>query len=184
MICSSCGFVSANDFSRCPQCGTEHGSLWHCRNCGEQIDAESYLYCTKCGAINEEKAVSDGIVCDIHVDNRAIGFCVVCGKAVCAECAENFGSKILCDDSEHRLYLQKWKVLRTFDFEYEAAILYANLEQQGIETQVFTKMNPDSAEAPVRPTIVEILVRDNKLGDAKDILRSLGLWEEDEEEEL
>ncbi|MCL5034987.1 MAG: hypothetical protein M1395_07790 [Bacteroidetes bacterium] len=184
MICSNCGFVSANDFSRCPQCGTEPGSPWHCRNCGEQIDAESYLYCANCGAINEEKAVNEGIVCDNHVDNRAIGFCVVCGKAVCAECAENFGSKILCDDPEHRQYLQKWKVIRTFDFEYEAAILYANLEQQGIETQVFTKMNPDSAEAPVRPTIVEILVRDNKLGDAKDILRTLGLWEEDEEEEF
>ncbi len=181
MICSNCGFTSANDFSRCPHCGSEVVPSGRCGNCGELIDAEAYLYCSKCGAINEEKASDEGIVCDTHLENRAIGFCVVCGKAVCDECAENLGNRILCDDPAHRQYLTKWKVLRTFDFEYEAAMLYANLEQQGIETQVFTKLNPDSAEAPVRPTIVEILVRDEKLAEAKDILKSLGLWDEENE---
>jgi len=171
-------------FSRCPQCGSESTSQGRCRNCGEQIDAGIHLYCFSCGTINEATAASDGIVCDTHSENRAIAFCVVCGKAVCAECAENYGNKILCSDPDHRKYLEKWKVLRTFDFEYEAAMLYANLEQHGIETQVFTKLNPDTVEAPVRPTIVEILVLDEKLQEAKDILKSLGLWEEDEEEEI
>ncbi len=184
MICSNCGFISANNFSRCPQCGSEPIAQGNCRNCGEPIDTEAFLYCPKCGAINEEKAANEGIVCDTHPENRAIAYCVVCGKAVCSECAENSDNRLLCDDPEHRQYLDSWRVLRTFDFEYEAAILYANLEQQGIETQVFTKLNPDTSESPVRPTIVEILVRDTKYEEAKDTLKSLGLWDDEGEDEF
>jgi len=183
VICSNCGFLSADDFLRCPQCGTSTSSTGQCSNCGAPIDAERSLYCENCGAINLESASEEGIVCDTHIENRAIGFCVVCGKAVCEECAENFGNRILCEDPEHRIILDRWKVIHTFDFEYEAAMLYANLEQQGIEARAFTKLNPDITDAIIRPTIVEVLVHYQKFEDAQEILKALGLGEEDEENE-
>ncbi|HUI28568.1 MAG TPA: B-box zinc finger protein [Candidatus Acidoferrales bacterium] len=152
-----------------------------CSNCGAELDTDVFLYCKNCGALNNKRASDQGIVCDTHIDNRAIGFCVVCGHAVCEECAENIGNKILCSDLEHREYLEKWKVLHTFDFEYEAAMLYANLEQRGIETIVFSKVNPDTTEAMVRPTLVEVLVHSQKYESAIEIRKLLGLSDENEE---
>jgi hypothetical protein len=151
----------------------------HCGNCGADLDTETFLYCKNCGALNDKRASEEGIVCDTHVENRAIGFCVVCGQAVCEECAETVGNRILCNDPDHREYLQTWKVLRSFDFEYEAAMLYANLEQQSIETAVFTKLNPDTAEAAARPNVVEVLVHSQNYDNAMEVCKSLGLFDED-----
>ncbi len=184
MICSECGFTSAEDFSRCPRCGRPSALSYQCWNCGESLGPEPYLYCKSCGALDITRASEEGIVCDTHLENRGLGFCVVCGKAVCEECAESVGRKILCDDPKHREYLDKWRVIRTFDFDYEAAMLYANLEQHGIETQVFTKLNPSTADASFRPTIVEVLVPHQKYDDAQEVLGLLGLDELDEEDEV
>jgi hypothetical protein len=153
-----------------------------CGNCGADLDIEVFLYCKNCGALNDRRVSEEGIVCDTHIENRAIGFCVVCGRAVCEECAENVNNRILCSDPDHREYMEKWKVLHTFDFEYEAAMLYANLEQQGIETLVFSKLNPDTTEAAVRPNLVEVLVHSQNYDSAIEVRKSLGLFDEDEEE--
>ncbi len=158
-------------------------SIEQCANCGADLDTQIFLYCRNCGALNNKRSSEEGIVCDTHIENRALGFCVVCGRAVCEECAENAGTRFLCDDPEHREYLEKWKVLHTFDFEYEAAMLYANLEQQGIETQVFSKVNPDSTQVMVRPNLVEVLVDSQKYDIAMDVLKSLGLLDENEGDE-
>lgn len=183
MICPACGFTDADGFSRCPQCGNSATLSGQCSNCGENLDTEAFLYCKTCGAINLKRASDEGIVCDTHIDSQALGFCIVCGRAVCKACAASLGRKILCDDPKHREYLDKWRVIRTFNFDYEAAVLYANLEQHGIETQVFAKLNPGTADAHLRPTIVEVLVHYQKYGDAQEILKSLGLDELDEEDE-
>ena len=183
MICPNCGFISADDFLRCPQCGNETTPAGKCSNCGAPINAELSLYCENCGAINLESVLEKGIVCDIHIENQAIGFCVVCGKAVCEECAESYGDKLLCDDLRHRAFLEKWTIVYTFDFEYEATMLHANLEQKGIDSEVFTKLNPNAADSPFRPTIVEVLVPNEKLEAAQEVVESLGLGEEDEENE-
>jgi hypothetical protein len=137
----------------------------------------------KCGVLNEKRASEEGIVCDTHVETRAIGFCVVCGQAVCEECADAVRNRILCNDPDHREYLENWKVLHTFDFEYEAAMLYVNLEQRGIETLVFSKLNPDMAEASVRPNLVEVLVHSQNYDTALEIRDSLGLFDDDERKE-
>ncbi|MGO9481481.1 MAG: B-box zinc finger protein [Candidatus Kryptoniota bacterium] len=153
-----------------------------CSNCGEALDTETFLYCPACGALNLKKANEEGTVCDLHIENRAIGFCAVCGKAVCEECAENSGKKILCSDPTHREYLDAWTIVHRFDFEYEAAMLYANLEQKEIETQVFTKLNPDTTDAVQRPSIVEVWVPFKDDNAAAEILKLLGLDEEEENE--
>ncbi|MFZ1081175.1 MAG: B-box zinc finger protein [Candidatus Kryptoniota bacterium] len=192
MICRNCGFVGAEAFSICPRCGNNISQpeadeplaqlSGQCSNCGGSFDFEILLYCPACGALNFQKANDESVVCDLHIENRAIGFCVVCGKAVCEECAESSGKKILCTDSAHREFLDKWKVVHKFDFEYEAAMLYANLEQQGIETQVFTKLNPNSIDVAVRPTIVEVLVPYRDEDAAAEVIELLGLSEEEENE--
>lgn len=132
--------------------------------------------------MNQLIASEESIVCDTHVDNRAVGFCVVCGKAVCEDCLETYENRLLCDDPRHRTFVDQWRVIFTFDFEYEAAMLYANLEQQGIESEVFSKPNPDTTDSPLRPTIVEVLVPKNKFEEAKEIAKMLGLLEDDASE--
>ena len=154
-----------------------------CSNCGAELNVQNFLYCKNCGALNNFRASEEGIVCDTHVENRAIGYCVICGRAVCEECAETINNQILCSDPDHREYLEKWKVLHTFDFEYEAAVLYANLEQHGIETQVFSKLNPDTMEATTRPNLVEVLVHSDQFESAVEIRKLLGLFDQDEENE-
>lgn len=158
-------------------------ALEPCSNCGAELDTQVFLYCRNCGAINDKGASEESIVCDTHLENRAMGFCVVCGRAVCEECAESLNDRILCDDPEHRKYLEQWKVLHTFDFEYEAAMLYANLEQQGIETQVFLKLNPHRTEAAGRPNLVEVLVPSLNFEKALEVAKSLGLFDEDGEKQ-
>ncbi len=86
---------------------------------------------------------------------------------------------MLCDDPRHRIYLEDWKIVHTFDFEYEAAMLYTNLGQRGIDSEVFTKLNPDFTDMPLRPTIVEVIVPKKRFEDAMDVANSLGLTEED-----
>ncbi len=117
------------------------------------------------------------------MDNRAIGYCTICGRAVCEECAQIYDNKFLCEDPDHKRYLQTWQVVHSFDFEYEAAMLYVNLDQQGIETQVFTKLNPNLEEAMYRPNVVEVRVPANRLEAAKKVLEMLGLGGEDPEDD-
>lgn len=179
MICPNCGFASSEDFPKCPQCGSHTADAGNCGNCGSPLDVEAHLYCRTCGAINPARASEESVVCDTHVENQAVGFCVVCGKAVCEECLETCGNKLLCNDPKHRTFLEKWRVLYTFEFEYEAAMLYANLEQQDIESEVFSKPNPETTDTPLRPTIVEVLVPQNKFEQAQEIAKSLGLTESD-----
>jgi len=150
-------------------------SIGSCNNCGAALDPTLHLYCKNCGLLNEKMAADEGVVCDTHIENRAIGFCTVCGRAVCEECAEMAGKKFLCNEPEHKVYLEKWRLLHTFDFEYEAAMLYANLEQQNIETAVFTKLNPDASESAHRPNIVEVMVRAEDLDEAIEVVKTLGL---------
>ncbi len=182
MICPNCGFVGAEDFLICPSCGNDTSLSGQCSNCGEDFDAAVFLYCPTCGALNSRREIDESVVCDFHIENRAIGFCVVCGRAVCEECAENFAKKILCNDPTHREYSDKWKVIHRFNFDYEAAMLYANLEQRGIETQVFTKLNPDTTDVAVRPTIVEVMVHYKNEEAAVEVLKLLNLDEEESAE--
>lgn len=183
MNCPRCGFTSLEMFVQCPQCGNESTVSSRCNNCGQALDSENYLYCVKCGAINRQKISDQPTVCETHIDNQAIGYCVICGRAVCEECAEPYSNKILCGDTAHREYLLTWRVLHTFDFEYEAAMLYANLDQQGIESQVFTKLNPDLMGNPSRPTFVEVLVPAEQLEEAMKVKDMLGLGNENAEDE-
>jgi hypothetical protein len=154
-----------------------------CANCGNPLDPETFIYCPHCGSINAARASEEGIVCDTHLENRAVGFCVICGKGVCDECIENSGNRILCSDPNHRNYLREWKVIHRFDFEYEAAMLYANLEQSDIESEIFSKLNPDAADSASRPTIVEVFVPEKKFEAALEIAKLLGLTGEDTEDE-
>ncbi len=183
MICPNCGFSRVEDFARCPQCGTETTSAGRCAGCGSPLDIETFIYCPVCGTMNNTRTSEEGVVCDTHPENRAVGFCVICGKAVCEDCLETSGNKVLCNDPKHRSYIETWRVLYTFDFEYEAAMLYANLEQQGIESEVFSKLNPDAADAPLRPTIVEVLVPEKKFKEAMEIAELLGLTGEEMEDD-
>lgn len=153
-----------------------------CGNCGAEFDTEVFLYCKNCGALNDKQASEEGIVCDTHLENRAIGFCVVCGQSVCEECAENVNTRILCSDPDHREYLENWRLLHSFDFEYEAAMLYANLEQQSIETVVFSKLNPDKTDSATRPNVVEVLVHSKDYDSAMEVCKSLGLSGEEKDE--
>lgn len=178
MICPKCGFSSGEEFVTCPKCGSYTADSAHCGHCGSSMNVETQMYCTNCGAINPVLGAEQGIVCDTHVETRAEGFCVVCGKAVCEECLETRGNKILCDDPKHREMLDDWRVIYTFEFEYEAAMLYANLEQQDIDSEVFSKPNPEATDSIPQPTIVEVFVPKNKFEQAQEIARSLGLTED------
>lgn len=75
--------------------------------------------------------------------------------------------------------LDDWRVIHRFDFEYEAAMLYANLEQQEIESEVFSKPNPDTTDTLPRPTIVEVLVPKKKFEEAQEIAKTLGLTDDE-----
>jgi hypothetical protein len=159
----------------------ENESLLTCPVCGASYANQFFFYCPVCGALNPRSDIASNIVCDLHPEEPAIGFCVVCGMAVCKECAETTDDKILCNNPSHLSYFKEWKIIYKFDFDYEAAMLYANLEQRGIETQVFAKLNPDTTQ-PERPTVVEVLVKRKDEDAANAILRLLGLDEEEENE--
>ncbi len=182
MICNNCGYKVQGTPSTCPSCGNVMATEGTCGSCGNPLDIQTDIYCQACGALNPNLTSEEGIVCDTHIENRAVGYCVVCGKAVCEECLETAGNRLICDDPQHRTFLNDWKVVYTFDFEYEAAMLYANLEQNDIETQAFTKPNPDSSEAASLPTRVEVLVPKNKYEEAIEVAKMLGLTGDDSNE--
>lgn len=48
--------------------------------------------------------------CYVHTDADAVGTCVECGKALCAECAVNASDRIICKDCAGRLAAQKTRV--------------------------------------------------------------------------
>jgi hypothetical protein len=150
---------------RCPNCDTEHEeTLAHCPNCG--VAAQEAVQCDRCG---QEYTDGDScpvcgfintnqVVCENHPNIRAEGRCVICGRALCADCAGDEKNVTLCETHRGIPMIQGWAQVYSTTSELEAQLLRENLLADGIDAQVFSQrdmmFNLDLGEL----SIVRVLV--------------------------
>ena len=139
--------------SYCPQCFTEYeAAIAECSDCHVPLLEGTQPFCPKC---NEPVLPSDAFCdhcgmlllsegdalpeCAVHSDRSAIGGCVVCGKPVCDECANEVEGKIFCDDDSHINVHQDYAVAYSTSADWEAEMVKANLESAGVEVKFFNQ---------------------------------------------
>ena len=105
-----------------------------CPNCGEELPQDSES-CVACGHF-----IAGGFGCARHPNRDAIGHCVVCGTAVCAE---------ECDRPDHHHHrcvrhadvpiISGWAQVYTTNEDTAADLIRENLEAEGIESRVLSQ---------------------------------------------
>ncbi len=179
----------------CPNCGREYeegtplcanckepllsDEPAYCENCGEEVEMDD-RYCHSCGTlfVGEEE-----VECENHPSEPASGFCVVCEKPVCEDCARTKGGKLFCEDDKHVRIHEGWAVLLVTGHEYEAQMVKANLERADIESLVFSQQDHVLFFTFGGLAKVKVMVPKSRFLEAQRILDELGLLDEDDEEE-
>jgi len=108
-----------------------------CTSCSAQLPA-GQMYCGVCGSFLEIEKENINIECEMHSNRRAVGLCVICSKPVCRDCKVKSAGKILCQDPDHGIILQDWRLLHMPDSEFEAEAFVRNLGDSGIIAKTFS----------------------------------------------
>src|SRR5512143_3116659 len=114
------------------------GTPQFCPRCEEQV-YDGDTFCDHCGIllpVSDEENLPE---CEKHPDRAAVGGCIVCGRPVCSECANEVEGKYFCDDDSHLNVHQDYVVAFSTALEYEADMIKANLDGAGIEALVFNQ---------------------------------------------
>lgn len=180
--CPTCGYEYVKGTAICPDCAQDLllGGPRFCDNCDGQIAGDSE-YCVECGIVFEKDEGETSIECETHPGAPAAGVCIVCGKPVCGECAISKKGKVFCDDDEHVKIYQNWAVVYTSAAEYEAEMVKANLELDGIKALVFSQVDHAYFIPMSRLASVNVMVPKEKLPKAREILKRLRSGEEEDE---
>jgi preprotein translocase subunit SecY len=102
-----------------------------CSDCGSKVHGEA-AYCDHCGATFEES----GLTCAEHGEKEAEATCVVCGKALCEECAFLVKGRHTCDDHSIVELLHEWATVATVRTQVEADLCKRRLD--GIPAEVLS----------------------------------------------
>ena len=149
-----------------------------CKYCSAQLQA-GLKYCDACGLfLDTRKENSTNVECEAHPDHRAVGICVVCSKPVCTDCEVKSAGKILCDDPEHKIVLQDWRLMLLPDSEFEAKALVRNLADNGIMAKTYS-LHDHAATYWLNDNRVLLFVKKSEEEKARTLLQELNLVRND-----
>ena len=66
--------------------------LTKCHNCSEEVTEDSD-FCPHCGVLFAE---AGEVFCDEHLQESAIGVCIICRKVCCEDCGVKVAGRIFC----------------------------------------------------------------------------------------
>lgn len=183
--CQNCGYEYEKGIQICPDCNNplSEAEPIVCFNC-EDILIDKTIFCPHCGYIQSEFLSDDeDIMCDIHNDTEATGCCVICGKAVCSDCAVEHSGRLFCNQDEHIKISENWAVVFTTNLEYEAEMVKANLEGAGIPCLVFSQRDHAYGVTIGNMAVVNVMVQKENLQEATEYLKNIDLFGENPEDE-
>lgn len=150
--CVGCSTEFADDLLTCPVCGTavEDVAPRRCARCGERYAGSDA--CPVCGALPEP------VRCDLHPDREAPELCVVCGRALCAECRQGQGRVALCPGHGEVRVMDGWAQVYSATSDVEAQLLRDNLRAEGVDAQIFSQRDRAFSVDLGELSIVRLLV--------------------------
>lgn len=105
----------------------------HCPNCGRDVDAD-FPACPACGHLGDVRP------CARHPDRLTRGSCVICGTAVCEECAaQGRPAHYLCERHGDVEMVEGWAQVYTTANDVEAGLIRANLEAEGVDARILSQ---------------------------------------------
>ncbi|MBI5648686.1 MAG: DUF2007 domain-containing protein [Ignavibacteriae bacterium] len=174
--------------SYCPQCFTEYvegvaecsdchvpledGPLVHCKKCEEPVPATD-TFCDHCGVLLLDAETDETPECAEHPDSPAMAGCIMCGKPVCSECANEIEGKYFCNNDTHYTLHQDYAVVYRSSAEYEAEMIRANLESAGIDTQLFDQHGHVYFVDIGEMALVSVYVRKDEIERAGEIVQAI-----------
>ena len=130
--CATCGLEYADELTECPGCATEEsGEVVRCERCGASYDSGDS--CPICGALHTK------VQCETHPERVALARCVVCGRALCAECGGEERRGALCEAHRNVALIEGWAQVYSPNTEIEAQLLRENLRAEGISAQIYSQ---------------------------------------------
>ena len=128
--CVQCGYEYVEGVSECPDCGIHltAGDPAFCPECQEQI-LHVVKTCPHCGVLLGWQAEKDEeLQCVIHREEAALGECVVCKTAMCAQCARRRNGRMLCKEHYDLKVASDWVSVYSASTLVEAHLMKASLE--------------------------------------------------------
>lgn len=130
-VCAECGATLASAAEPCAHCGGSAADSFTCEHCG--TEAGGAAACPRCGVLRAEQP------CDAHPERTTARSCVVCGRAVCDECAVSGRDPTRCAEHDGVPMIEGWAQVYTTASEIEARLVAENLESEGIDAQVYAQ---------------------------------------------
>lgn len=183
--CPNCGLEYIEGSQICPDCNFElaAGEPTYCFHCDELL-LDQNVFCSHCGMIRSELLEDDkDVMCEVHQNTDAMGMCVVCNKAVCADCAVKRNGRIFCNNDEHITIAENWAVVFTTSTDYEAIMIKANLEGAGIPCLVFSQRDHAYFMIVGNMAIVNVMVPKDRFPEAEAYIKKMDLFSEEENED-
>lgn len=148
----------------------------------DQCDADAVdglKYCPNCGALYEE-----GVKCVLHPEVNAIGVCVLCGTAGCADCCHRGERAFLCTDHEGYEIMEGHALVLTLTDSLQSGLAEDALTSAGLHPHIYTTTyNPGVNQVSQwmytvyerRSTYFKVFVPFNEVGEAQKVLEDFQL---------
>ena len=173
-FCPQCFAEYVEGVAECSDCRVPlmEGKPMHCPRCEEPV-LPTDTFCDHCGVLQPAKNTEKGPECATHPELAAIAGCIICGKPVCAECANEIEGKYFCDNDSHHELHQDYVVVYRSSAEYEAEMIRANLENAGIDVQLFDQHGHIYFVDIGEMALVSVMVRKDEIEHATEIVNAI-----------
>ena len=165
--CAECGYEYITGTRTCPDCQTTlvEGERLVCDAC-EEVIPEKATFCPHCGILLGD----EDIMCADHPKKEAVGRCVMCGKPVCDACAVKKQGRYFCANDEHLKMAFDFVSVATTPTKYEAEMIRSNLEGAGIDAIILSESDRVFFTTVGDLAVNEVMVPQNFVNEAKEIL--------------
>ena len=161
--CPDCGTGYDDELPACPQCAGD-GPVYRCERCAE--DYRGSAGCPVCGTLREPTT------CHVHAEREARGRCIVCGRALCAECAGDARRSHLCAEHRGVRVIEGWAQVYSTTRDFEAWLVRENLRAEGIDAQIYSQRDRTFSVDLGELSIVRLLVPVWEYEAAREVIRA------------